>query len=94
MINPNHYDKSTVFTRFTNLIKHYQEDLEESKEPEHVDHGLELWGLGYVTSDHSEDLDSDDNEDEEDYAYNEDMKRKILTYATTGGQVEFEIEEF
>lgn len=58
------------------------------------DHGVEIWGIGYVTSDHSEDEDSDDNEEQEDYAYNEDLKRKILSYATSGGQVDFEMDEF
>ncbi len=27
------------------------------------DHGVEIWGIGYVTSDHSEDEDSDNNEE-------------------------------
>jgi len=37
-----------------------------------------------MTSDHSEDLDSEEAEGE-DYAYIEDMKRKIFSYATSGG---------
>ncbi len=99
LIHPNHYQKERVIERFSNLMKHYKEEDEE-KEQEEVkkemfpDHGVEIWGIGYVTSDHSEDQDSDNNEEQEDYAYNEDLKRKILSYATSGGQVDFEMDEF
>jgi len=67
---------------------------EESKKALFPDHGVELWGIGYVTSDHSEDDDAEDAEEVDDCAYNEDLRRKILTYAQKGGEVEFEPEEF
>jgi hypothetical protein len=79
------------------LVKRFSaEDQEEDKKADEdgakMTHGSEIWGIGYITSDHSEDLDSEEAEGE-DYAYNEDLKRKILSYASSGGQVEFEMEE-
>ena len=93
-----HYEKKDVFQRYQNIVKRFtEEDQEEDKKEaveggESIQHGVEIWGIGYMTSDHSEDLDSEEAEGE-DYAYNEDLKRKILSYATSGGQVDFEMEE-
>jgi hypothetical protein len=39
-------------------MKHYKsedEEQEEIKKELFPDHGVEIWGIGYVTSDHSED---------------------------------------
>jgi hypothetical protein len=68
-------------------------ETEEAKKERFPDHGLELWGIGYVTSDHSEDEDEGDTEEQEDSAYNEDLRRKILTFAQAG-DVEFDRDEF
>ena len=87
---PNHYQESEVFNRFKNLMQSELEnqdefESEEVKKERFPEHGLELWGIGYVTSDHSEDEDEGDKEEEEDYAYNEELRRKILSYASSGG---------
>jgi hypothetical protein len=68
-------------------------ETEEAKKERFPNHGLELWGIGYITSDHSEDEDEDDNEEEGDCAYNEDLRRKILSQSQ-GGDVDFEVDEF
>ena len=45
-----------------------------------------------MTSDHSEDEDEEDEESTDDCAYNEELRRKILSYST--GNVEFDMDEF
>ena len=70
-------------------------ETEEVKKERFPSHGLELWGIGYVSSDHSEDDDEGDAEETEtDCAYNEDLKRKILSSAEVGGAIDFDIEEY
>ena len=65
---------------------------EEAKKQRFPSHGLEIWGIGYMTSDHSEDEDEEEGEETgEDCAYNEDIKRRILQ--GDGGDT-FDMEEF
>lgn len=53
--------------------------------------GIELWGLGYVSSDHEQDDDEEDGEeDADDSANQEDIKQKILK----GDIIDFDMEEF
>ena len=53
-------------------------DSEEDKR-KHFAHGLELWGLGYVSSDNDQDDDEDgEEEDADESSYNEELKRRIL----------------
>jgi hypothetical protein len=95
--HPNRYEESTIFTRFQSLLRAETEhgfDSEEAKRAAFPgEHGLEIWGLGYVTSDHSEDDDGEDGEGE-DSAYCEELKRKILSQPESAEGVEFEVEEF
>ena len=51
------YDEQEVFTRFSNLLRAETENLdedetEESKKEKFPNHGMELWGIGYVSSDY------------------------------------------
>jgi len=92
---PNRYKPEDVYQRYLALVNDRPEDefeAEESKRQRFPGHGLEIWGLGYVTSDHSEDNDAEDQESDGDCATNEDLRRKILSYAN--GQVSFDLEEF
>jgi len=97
---PNRYKPEEVFERFKNLMRSELDnqdefETEEAKKEKFPDHGLEIWGIGYVTSDHSEDEDEEDNEESEDCAYNEDLRRKILSQATAPDTIiEFDMEEF
>lgn len=96
---PNRYKEGEVFERFKNLMRSEVDnedefESEETKKERFPDHGLELWGIGYITSDHSEDEDEGDTEEQEDCAYNEDLRRKILSYGQSSDTVDFETEEF
>jgi hypothetical protein len=58
---PNRYRPEVVYRRFLNIMRDVstkptlgEEGETERKYPEH---GTEIWGLGYMTSDHSEDED-------------------------------------
>lgn len=80
----NRYDEKEVFERFKNLMNSEIDNPDEFETEEHKrqkfpNHGLELWGIGYVSSDYEQDDDSDDDEDEEESVYNEDLKEKIMT---------------
>lgn len=68
-------------------------ETEESKKEKFPNHGLELWGIGYVSSDYEQDDDEDDHEeDPDDGAYCEDLKRKILS--NQGDPEKFTMDEF
>lgn len=63
---------------------------------QYLDHGSEIWGIGYITSDHSEDEDEEGNLEEEtgeDCMYNEELRRKILTWGDHGGDA-LDMDEF
>lgn len=91
-----HYQESEVFERFKNLAKSEinadEFETEEAKREKFPNHGMEIWGIGYVTSDHSQDDDEDADEEEngEDSAYNEELRMRILK----GPEVEFDMDEF
>ena len=54
---------------------------------------MELWGIGYVSSDYEQDNDEDDEEeDAEEAALNEELKRKILH--DKGAPDDFAMDEF
>lgn len=55
---------------------------------------MELWGIGYVSSDYEQDDDEDAHEEEDphDCAVNEDLKRKILK--DKGGPDDFTMDGF
>lgn len=95
---PNRYSEQEVFTRFKNLLQEEEDaeefETEEAKRERFPDHGTELWGIGYLTSDHSEDDDAQDAEEPEDCATNEELRRKILSFAKQPDQLDFEPEEF
>ena len=57
----NRYDKKEVFERYLKLAKRFtaedqEEDKKANEDGEKIQHGSEIWGIGYITSDHSEDL--------------------------------------
>lgn len=64
-------------------------DNEEQKKQSFPEHGLELWGIGYVSSDHEDDEDEGDlEEDPDEAAENEELRERILR-----GE-EFEMNDF
>lgn len=76
---PNRYNVTEVYNRFLALSSQKTtDDLDEdggAGEQQETDqqktarlgHGVELWGIGYVsTSDHSEDEDSEEDDEEAD----------------------------
>ncbi len=96
------YDDKEVYDRFVKLFRY-----EEGRPPEEDDddvtgeikksrtgsqnHGIEIWGLGYVSSDCEQDDDEQDEEESgEVAAENERLKRKILS----GPDVAFTADEF
>eukprot|EP00347_Sterkiella_histriomuscorum_P010062 403338831 len=93
------YDEKEVFERFKNLLQsevNNQDEFEdeESKKEKFPNHGLELWGIGYVSSDYEQDDDEDAHEEEDanDCATNEDLKQKIMTEQIAPD--DFQIDEF
>jgi hypothetical protein len=53
-------------------------ESEESKKEKFPDHGMEIWGIGYVSSDHEPDDDEEDLEEDGDESIeNEEMRKKI-----------------
>jgi len=80
----NKYDEHVVFERFRELMKSEIDnpdefETEESKKAKFPNHGLQLWGIGYVSSDYVEDNDTDDEDEEDDFSYLEDLRNKIMT---------------
>ncbi len=74
-------------------IGHDKYDSEESKKELFPHHGMELWGIGYVSSDYEQDDDEDaEEEDADESEYNENLKRKIFT--NTEAEEDFSMEEF
>lgn len=93
------YDEKEVFNRFCNLLRaetdnQDEDETEETKKEKFPNHGMELWGIGYVSSDYEQDNDEDAHEEEEpnDSVVNEELKRKILK--DKGGPEDFEVDEF
>ena len=41
-------------------------ETEEAKKEKFTTHGTEIWGIGYITSDHSDDNDDDDYDEDAD----------------------------
>lgn len=71
-----------------------EDETEETKKEKFPNHGMELWGIGYVSSDYEQDDDEDahEEEDENDCLTNEDLKRKILI--DKGAPDDFSLDEF
>lgn len=88
-----------MFERFKNLMRaeaenQDEDETEETKKEKFPNHGMELWGIGYVSSDYEQDDDEDahEEEDENDCLTNEDLKRKILI--DKGAPDDFSLDEF
>ena len=64
-------------------------ESEESKKSKFQGHGVELWGIGYVSSDHEQDDDEEDEEDPDEAVQYEDIRRRIFK-----GEIELDMEEF
>ena len=63
---------------------------EETKKEKFTKHGMEIWGIGYVSSDHEDDDDEEDMEEEGDEALeNDKMREKIFKE-----EIDIESEDF
>ena len=94
------YEKQEVVERFWKISQTFPLDSPEAREHKDneeeeekdvlqgADHGKELWGIGYVSSDHEPDF--DDEEDEEDDMESYKIREKILK----GEHFDFDMEEF
>lgn len=68
-------------------------ESEEHKKQKFPDHGMELWGIGYVSSDYEEDNDTDGEEEgADDCLYNEELRDKIMS--TVQNPDDLEMDEF
>ena len=80
----NNYSEEEVFGIFKKLMKSELDapefETEEAKKEKFPEHGMELWGIGYVSSDHEPDDDEEDMEEEGDEALeNETIREKIFS---------------
>jgi hypothetical protein len=88
------YNESEVFNRFKNLMRSEigaeEFESEETKKEKFSEHGVEIWGIGYISSDHEPDNDESDlEEDAAESAENEELRQRILN-----GEIDFDMEEF
>jgi hypothetical protein len=62
------YNESEVFNRFKNLMRSEigaeEFESEETKKEKFSEHGVEIWGIGYISSDHEPDNDESDLEED------------------------------